>query len=795
MLSIKSAPTVASADSLARTSSSRQGIPAAIELRKAIAMTLAAVTMAAASAGADAQGAPAPEGAQAGGIQEVLVTARRREESLQEVPLTVAAFTSEDLENQNIDNVQDLALLVPNMVVTGGGTAAGTSNGEWRVRGVPGVARYIDGIYLGSTRASLQSVVELERVEVLRGPQGTLFGKGAIGGAVNFVTKDPASVFGARVKTTMGSHDRFDVTANVDLPLSDTVLTKFTGISLKRGGYVQNVYQDRTYGGTDEHQFRATMLWTPTADLTIRLAGTSLDITDDGDPNVLWAVYPEVVNGVPNDTYAINWLIQNGYVSGTPLTNDTLPGKFKSRSNQQVPSFDHEEIQFTTDVTYDISDSMSIKWLGGYKTFEGGQFSDADASEHVLFDNWGYTERDELTTELQLSGSGDRYDWVLGLFYTESDSKSVTSRWENIEANRPANLAALRAAFPALVRFNTNNTRLNTPSDNSQAIFGEGTYNFTDKFAVTLGLRYSMDEVSPKTLTPCTQPPAYMDLTKDFSACGVLFSETAEFEKLTPRVSVKYQWSSDVMTYVTYSQGFDGGGINNTPDRRVPPQLPNGGFFPYDPQLFTNYELGVRTDLLNGRLRLNGSAFYGEWSDMQVNEELIPGQSGRWISNAGAAEVQGIEIEGITQIGDAVRLNFAAAWLDTTYTDLGTAQNIAYDTPFPFSPEWSFSVGGQYELGMASGASLRFRTDYGWVDETETNQDFLTSITREAYGLLSAGITYTPESDQWEVTLSGTNLTDEYYRQSGFLLPVKNLDFGTVAPPAEFALSFRFTFE
>ncbi len=795
MLSSHSAA-VASSVSINPVVAGRTKISPAIDLRRSIAMTLAAVAMAVASDGASAQqAAPAAQAAESGGIAEVLVTARRREESLQEVPLTVAAFTSEDLENQNIENVQDLALLVPNMVVTGGGTAAGTSNGEWRVRGVPGVARYIDGIYLGSTRASLQSVVELERVEVLRGPQGTLFGKGAIGGAVNFVTKDPASVFGARVKTTLGSHDRFDVTANIDLPLSENVLTKFTGISLKRGGYVQNVYQDRTYGGTDEHQFRATMLWTPNDALRIRFAGNMLDIVDDGDPNVLWAVYPEVVGGVPNDTYAINWLIERGLVAGTPLTNATLPGKYKSRSNQQVPSFTHKEIQFTSDVNYDINDALSVKWLGGYKTFDGGQFSDADASEHVLFDNWGYSERNEWTTELQLSGDNDRYNWVLGLFYTKSDTKSVTSRWENIEANKPANLAALRAAFPALVRFNSNNTRLNTPSENSKAIFGEGTYNVTDKFAVTLGLRYSMDEVHPQTLTPCVQPPAYMDLTKDFSACGVLFSETAEFEKLTPRVSLKYQWNPDVMTYITYSQGFDGGGINNTPDRRVPPQLPNGGFFPYDPQLFTNYEFGVRTDLFNGRLRLNGSAFYGEWSDMQVNEELIPGQSGRWISNAGAAEVKGIEVEGITQIGDAFRLNFAAAWLDTKYTDLGTAQNIAYDTPFPFSPEWSFSVGAQYEVGMGSGPSLRFRTDYGWVDKTETNQDYLTSITRDAYGLLSAGITYTPENDRWDVTLSGTNLTDEYYRQSGFLLPVKNLDFGTVAPPAEFALSFRFTFE
>jgi len=217
-------------------------------MRKLIYLLPPALTMAIAAPPAFSQGVQA--------LEEIVVTARRREENLQEVPVAITAFSAEELELRSIENVEDLQVLLPNVDIRGNGTSGG-NQGNMAIRGIPGVARYIDGIALSGNQGSLENVVELERIEVLRGPQGTYFGKNAIGGAIQYVTQKPQEEFGARIKATLGEFNRTDIVANVDIPLSDTVLTKVTAASLNRDGYVDSVTIDESYGEIDNTIVRA----------------------------------------------------------------------------------------------------------------------------------------------------------------------------------------------------------------------------------------------------------------------------------------------------------------------------------------------------------------------------------------------------------------------------------------------------------------------------------------------------------------------------------------------------------
>ena len=748
-------------------------------------------------------------------VQEVLVTARRREESLQEVPLTIAAFSGEQLEQSNISNVQDLAVLVPNLQITGGGSTQGTATGDFRMRGIPGVARYMDGVYLSGGQGALQSVVELERVEVLRGPQGTLFGRGAIGGALQYISKAPQKEFGARVRATLGTHERRDVTANVDVPLSDTVFTKFTAASLHRGGFVDSTTINKDFGGSDEKMFRAALMWTPTDALTIKVSGQFSDIEEDGDPQVLFAVDPMLVTrnntagvpvATPNDPFLYNYCLSSIAgrcgLTGTPLTNANLPGEYQTRSNQTWPSYQQKLYSFVGDVNFELNDNLAIRWISGYREFDWGHYGDSDGTEYVLFEQWRYTERQEFSQELQLQGSYDRLNFTAGLYYDTGSQQAFSSRWQNLELNATANRAALRAALGNTLVIPSTGSRnnLSNPDETAKAVFAEGTYKVSDAFSATAGLRYSTITANSRTLAPCVSTPTYGVLSESFCFSSVTREQQTEYSKVTPRVSLQYQWSPDLMTYLTYSMGFDAGGINSTPDPRpvaqqLPP-LPNGGLFPFDPQVLNNYELGIRSDLFGGRVRLNSSLFYGIWDDIQVQQELVP--TTRWTTNAGQATVSGIEVEGAAVVSSAFRVNFNLAYLDAKYTDLGTpgqVNQLTLDTPFPFAPEYSASLGLQFNQGLAAGSKLTYRTDYGWQDVTWTNQDDLSRVQRPAYGLLSASIGYDAPAGNWSVSLAGTNLTDEYYRVSGFRIPDVLINFGNVGQPREFALNFRINFD
>ena len=728
-------------------------------------------------------------------LEEVVVTARRREENLQEVPVAITALSAEDLEIRSIENIKDLQLFLPNVDIRGGGITGGTT-GIFTIRGVEDVARYIDDVVQTGGANALQNVVELERVEVLRGPQGTYFGKNAISGAVQYVTQKPLEEFGARIKTTFGQYNRADIIANADIPLSDTVLTKVTAASLNRDGYVESSSVDEAYGEIDNTVLRGMLQWQPSDSFTGLFTATYNNHDSSMQANVLF----DVVENFPVPWAMAPWnRCGNGpecyNMTGIPFTDELYAygrrGEYVNTSTYQGDGYDSTDTTYTANLTWDITDAITFRSITAVREQDWGVFFDMDATELVFFDWWEYREQEQTSQEFQLLGGGDRFTWVLGVFYLDESTFNKDQIWENWEMPGIANMGPIRHA-PRYRHQEQFSSREDT------AVFAEVVYDLTEQLSLTVGGRFSNESfysevyVNSEGIRPPQAGTKVFGRVPRLDAQGVPFIFNAEFDAFTPRVALQYQFTDSIMAYVTGAQGFNAGGVNS----RFDSTLPNNGLAPYDGELLTNYEVGVRSDLFENRLRLNATYFAGIWSNIHVNEVLTPGTT--LTTNAGEADISGLEIEGIWRASDSFAVNFTLNTLNTEYTDVGLATTIQVGDQFPYAPESGYSVGLQWNNDLSGGGSILARFDYGWIDDVVTFRDrrfHWPSSANVAYGLSNGRITYTPAAGNWDIAFLGTNLTNEYYRQGGFPAVLAGVDQGVVGRPREFGVTIRLRLE
>ncbi len=732
--------------------------------------------------------------AMAQGLEEVVVTARRREESLQEVPIAITALNTDDIQNRNIDNPEQMNVLIPNVDIRGAGISVGAGN--FAIRGIPGVARYIDGVVMNGDVGGLDSIVELERVEVLRGPQGTYFGKNAIGGAIQYVTQKPLDEFGARVQLRIGEYNRQDVIANVDIPLSDTVRTKITAAQLQRDGYVDSTTTDESYGEQDDQIVRAQLQWTPTDNFEVTFTAMSTRKDTNMAGNVLFDAVDDAGFGrnLPGTYQQI----------GLPFTDDLAYGlrdEWLTAVNFKGPGERLDTDQYIMDLTWNISDSLTFRSLTNTRELERESNFDIDGTPWAAFDWFLADKQEDQSQEFQLLGSHDKISWVVGLFLNEEDRFNISRFWQAVE------LEGFCGGNPiALPPFICPNLiyDLDQTIREDEAIFAEVTFDLTDQLTLTVGARSSTEDFRTIVYTPNdfaafragdVEPHT---TTFDFSGPVAITPEgpadySASFDATTPRVALQYQFTDDIMGYVSYSEGFNGGGINNA-FRDV---LPNNGIIPFGSEKLENYELGVRTDLAGGRLRLNATYFTGDWSDIQIGQVLVI--STQTTTNAGKAELDGFEIEGLFQATDNFGLSFGLGLLDTVYTDVGNANPAILQAgqDFIFAPEMTYNIGLQWDGETSNGGGIMGRIDYGWIDDHTTFLDarFRASSKGEAYGLLSGRLQYTTPNDDWTVALYGTNLTNEFYRFSGFNAILAGVDQGYPGRPREVGVQFQLNFD
>ena len=762
-----------------------------------------------------AQDAPGVRGT----LEEVVVTARRREESLQDVPVAISAFGDAELEARGIDELGQLNAVAPNVSLYGG-MATADSQGSFRMRGIPGVATYVDGVWQSTTDGMFTlGVVEVDRIEVLRGPQGTLFGKNAVGGAIQYVTRLPGDEFSARLNLTGGSFNRRDSSIAVDLPLSDTLKTKFTAASLYREGFVDSLAVNRSWGDVNDSLYRADVLWEPSERFTARFVAERSEVDRWGPARVLLGMGDPVYDPV-TDTNS-NPRAQAYANIGMPLTNLTHAagypggevGKYQNKSLWEGRGLRVDLDRYTLDLNWYLSDTLQLRSVTGYREHYRTAQTDFDATEAFFIERDFRGAGEQLTQELQLIGQGDRFSWVGGLFLWDDRSDGRTWTWVAPEFRDPAlraqALAGGMGVTPQSVAVpGATLDSLSRADTDGWALFADGTIELTDRMSLSLGIRQQEEDLVTGALQPAIAAPALPGSDPagdDFAHLGWLNNFSDSFDSFTWRAALQYQFTPEIMGYVGYSEGFSAGGIAipNLPYPDVPTQIP------YEPETLENFEIGLRADWADGLVRTNITAFRGSYDDIHVTNYIFTRCDGfpncdgpltqlpnLHTTNAAKARVQGVELESTFLPGEDWRVNFNVGRLDAKYTEVGAAADAVYvGAPFAQAPEWTASLSVAYNRTLASGATLSPRFDYTWTDEYTLATDYRNQNFQKPYGLLNFRLTYDSPDSRWQAAVFGTNLTDEYYMSSGFYSESNQLNFVSLGRPREFGASLSFSFE
>jgi iron complex outermembrane receptor protein len=779
------------------------------------------------------------------GLEEIVVTATRREQNLQEVPISIVAITGDNLEVRGIDNLEEVSQGVPNVLITGGGGGTGGTN--FRMRGIPNVGTYIDGVWQVGTAGFLTNeFVDVDRVEVLRGPQGTMFGRDSTGGAIRIWTKRPGEEFGGNVTATAGTNDRRDVKASLDLPLGDKWRTKWTGASLYRDGYIKSLTTGENGGGIDQQVFRGDIVFTPNERLDFRLNYQKDDSTftepriQDAmfrtydDPSPGWGKIlvglPEFYTlvgvdyrGNPVEPFFDPVNQQAGYPGGRV-------GKWENRSGTVLPNVYATE-QTSLEVNWDISDNMSLQFLTASTQQDADSVVDWDNSQYDLVLDMNRSKLDVFSQEIQLTGGRDRFDWLVGVYYWDQTTNTRNGRWQVnefqkglMDVQRVLQSAACNPVGGVPAGYQTclqvwNGAVagaydvLSIAEQDGYAVFGEGTIHLSDTLDLTIGLRqhdqsgYSQNmQRIPGVTADKPLDPVQFHVGDPFVGSLVGVPNAFEFDKLTSRLALQKQFTDNFMGYVSYSEGFNSGGISAPVISGVRTE------FPFDPATLKNTEIGIRTDLVDGSLRFNATIFSTIWADLQaagvvtVNGIQVPTLV---TTNVGEAEAQGVEFEVTYLPIESLQLNLGLGLLDTSYTKIapGTMTgHIPFTTGLEFAqaPDTSYTLGLQHTASLESGATFTTRLDYNYQGQFWRSEPFLRVSGYAAvpdnyeesgdWAITNLRFSYEPASADWQASFFVTNLTDEYTINSGFFHGIWGYDFATVGRPREAGASLTFRF-
>jgi iron complex outermembrane receptor protein len=772
-------------------------------------------------------------------LEEIVVTATRREANLQDVPLSIVAITGDDLEIRGMESIESLSATVPNLNIIGGLAGPGTTS--FTVRGIPRVGTYIDGVWQVGTNGLLtRNLVELDRVEVLRGPQGTLYGRDSTGGAIRLVTKKPSDTFGAEISATVGTLDRTDVTASLDVPFTDKLRSKWTAASLKRDGYIDSLTVDQKYGQIDDQVLRGDLLWLPTEKLTFRFNYQSND-SHPTEARVQDAVFPELAQtfGIGSSPGAVRLaagIIQLFTLAGQPITAQTQQagypggtvGQWQTRSEITIPDAIKDE-QLSADINWALSDSLNLRFITAKTHQDSRLYVDWDNTQYTVFNDIFANDLDMFSQEVQLSGKTKRLDWVAGAYYWEQQNVGRNPSYSmqeftsgqlsiaNVFAtpqcmNVPAGFLPCQATYGIVLSQQSDD--MNFAGQRGWATFGEAVIHLTDALDLTVGYRHhdqtnqsqSMAVVPGVTAAKPARSNTAFGPGDPYAGARVGILDSASFDKGTSHLAVNYQFTKTIMGYVGYSEGFNSGGFGVEQlscKRRVSSYLPED---------LKNLEVGLRSDLANGRLRLNATVFDTKWNDIQLAGESIDDcvnppvvSTNLRTQNVASAEAKGVEIELTIAPTANLLFNFNLGLLDTQYVGITTpVPGLTLNTEFSQAPKTTGNVSAQYTAHLSKGGTFTTHFDYSYSSQFWRSQipNFRTEYyglppgfdEGGDYGLFNARLAYAPRDAAWEVAVFGTNLTNEYYLNSGFFHSLWDIDFATVGRPREAGVELKVKF-
>lgn len=769
-------------------------------------------------------------------LEEIVITARKREENIQNTPVAVTAFTDEALESRSVQSVDQIAQYTPNLQFDGSAAlSGGRFNATMFIRGVgqndfatfsdAGVGLYIDGIYMGRTIGGIMDAIDMSRVEVLRGPQGTLFGRNTIGGAVNIVTQAPTTTNEFKLEGTTGTFHRADMKGMLNLTTADGKLrTRLTAASLKRDGYAKQIDyftgEESPRGDHYAQVVRLQTVWEPSDTFTASLSADGTWAREHAAPLTLLRVASPVPNpaGYPffnlyNNLVAPNQSIvaPNGQkqMNSSWMTGDPYStyGNFYNVNNLS---------NWGTGLTLDWKlGAVEVKSITGYRKLHAEFGRDGDNSPLTFRETFNDDTAKQLSEELQFSGTAinDRLNWLAGLYYFKEDSiddggaRLAVGVFKALEAqptgswSPPALAPRGTACNPALpgppclggagnpqnVSNDLQIKLYNVNSSKSYAFFAQATYKITDKFSVTPGIRYTRDqkEFSGYQLRLNANqyiiPPGFM-VDKSWS-------------QVNPKLSLEYQAKDNVLLYVSGASGYKAGGFNERPLRNV------SEVNIYDPEKIFTYEAGVKASLFNHRMTWNTAVFHSKYQNIQLTVNATPLN---FVFNAAEGKMQGVESELTARLAPGLDLNLSGGYLDAKYTSIDptrcpslAACPITTASSFVKAPKWTASGGLQYVTSAGGGGDITVRGDWSYKSKVFNDVGNDAAIAQAGYSLFNARVAWQSPGQQYTAAFFVTNIGDKRYKVSGNASSAAfgSLAEATYAPPREWGATFGLRFK
>ena len=701
-----------------------------------------------------------------GVLEEVVSTARKRSEPLQDTPVASTVLSGETLDMRFYADLKTAEFPAPNVNITSIGafsngvvaTIRGIVNGDPDSTIEPPVALFVDGVYLARPAASSLDMFDIEQIEILRGPQGTLFGRNTSAGAIQLRTARPSGEFGTLGKVTAGEYGRLDLRAAVDIPIAETVNARIAVLSQNMDGYYKSITNGKDFGKEEILSVRPTIQFTPTEQLDLTFIGEFHHDKSEPKPQ----------QNESTRTQAL--CVRHGYCGFALGDGD----EFEVETDD-VGFIDAKIWGVTAELNYRL-DSGVITWISNYRDTDEDLVYDADSVLYPLFGVDRRQPHKQYSSELRFASTAwEKFDFVAGafVFHQEYDLQRITS-------------LAIVAPPPA-------RTISFTGQDHdAYSIFGEVNYHITDALTVTAGGRYT-DE----------KKDFYQRPFGPFPNAGARVDQDESWSDFGPKLGVQYNFTDDLMTYFTYQKGFKSGGFNGRCGQ------PATCLKSFDPEEVDAFEVGLKADFFDQRARANLALFWSEYTDLQ-RTTFVPligaaNPQETVTENAGDATIKGIELELTMLPVEGLQLNLAVGYLHTKYdefcadingatlfasapvsncggavvqaTNLGNPGGPATylvdednsNLPFTRAPEWNVSVTANYRYPLANGASIFVNGQYTWIDKLFVDAVALTE--REEVKLVEASISYEAVDGRYRVSVFGKNLTDEVYLESRTNVP------------------------
>ena len=720
--------------------------------------------------------------AQTNALEEVVVTATKRAQSLQDVPMAVNAFNADTIETAGINDAGDLAILTPalninvntnpfaaRMVIRGVGTAQTDPALE------PSVGLFIDGIYLGRTGLGMSDLTDIERIEVLQGPQGTLYGKNTNAGAISVITKKPSfEKSEGYIEASVGNYSMNKLTASISGPLTQNLAYRLSGNINQRDGYYDNS-AGVDFNDADDWNIQGKLQWEPTESLSILLSGSRVerDTTCCGAD----AVQDESVN---------NELVAQGL---SPDSNDPYDYNVQSNADNR---FAMESDLLSMTIDYDTGWG-AIKSITAWNDYSYRVDQDPDRSELdiLTLSNDKYSG-DSFSQELRFTASpSDNVDYMLGVFYLEQNTKRGGDEpfvfiGDDIITIGSQQDLPFPLPFNFLVQPGDSLTVDMDQDAETIAFFGQGTWHIGDQWHITGGLRWS-DEEKKSDLFSQTYSTAF---SYQILGASFLDSVSTPIDATLERSSDNVDWmlraaldiGDDSMVYASAGTGTKSGGfqtVNGAADDRE-----------FDDEDTTTYELGVKSTLMDARLRINAAAFYSEIENFQAQRQLETG-IGTYVSNESKVETSGVDLQ--VQAAPMPNLVLSAGLLYMHKYEITDGPEKGAD--LPFTAEFSGTLAATLVFPLGDGG-VYWRTDYSYMDDHVTNVASAAQLRDADYdnrNLVNSKLGW--RNDSWNVSIWGKNLTDDKYAmQTAAPFLVSGMDAYFLAPPRTFGATVRYTF-